>query len=58
MTNSFWAAQVGRNPEQPDGLFDYTATILGTSQLNMPDITDEPGRIEINASRDETRCPT
>lgn len=51
MTNSFWAAQVGRNPEQPDGLFDYTATILGTSQLNMPDITDEPGRIEINASK-------
>ena len=51
MTNSFYAAQVGRNPEQPNGLFDYTATILGTSQLNLPDITNEPGRIEINASK-------
>ena len=52
MTNSFYAAQIGRNPEQPDGLFDYTATILASSsQINMPAITDEPGRIEINASK-------
>jgi len=51
MTNSFWAAQVGRNPEQPDGLFDYTATVLGTSQTGFPDITNEPARIEINASK-------
>jgi hypothetical protein len=51
MTNSFYCAQVGRNPEQPNGLFDYTASILGATQSGMPDIASEPARIEINASK-------
>ncbi|MGD0413338.1 MAG: hypothetical protein ABSC18_16730, partial [Verrucomicrobiota bacterium] len=50
-TNSFYVAQVGRNPERRDGLDPYTAMILGTAQTGLPDITNEPGRIEINASQ-------
>ena len=50
MTNSFYIAQVGRNPEDPNGLDPYSSAILGPSQTSMPDPTNEPGRIEINAS--------
>jgi hypothetical protein len=51
MTNSFYVAQVGRNPEAPDGLDSYTAALLGHTQTGLPDITNEPGRIEINSSK-------
>ena len=36
MTNSFYSAQVGRNPEQPHGLFDYTAAMLGAAERAFP----------------------
>jgi hypothetical protein len=51
MTNVFYGVQVGRNPETRNGLDPYSQIILGASQTGMPDITNEPGRIEIHASQ-------
>ena len=50
MTNAFYVAQVGRNPEDSDGLFPYTRALIGSTQTGFPDITNEGGQISINAS--------
>ena len=50
MNTAFYCAQVGRNPETANGLFDYSSTILGgTIGSGMPNLTNEGARIEINA---------
>jgi hypothetical protein len=49
MTNVFYAAQAGRDPEVRDGLFPYTEALLGTAQTGFPDVTNEGGRISMTA---------
>jgi hypothetical protein len=49
MSDSFYVGEVGRNPEASYGLSDYSATLLGTTQLGLPDLTNEGANITITA---------
>lgn len=54
LTNAIYAAQIGRNPENLSGVFsDLTGAfggVTGTESFpDIPDITNAPGRVTINA---------
>ncbi len=49
MSNSSYAVQIGRNPEQLDGSFSSPVFTTGFPFNNFPDPTNEAGRVEIDA---------
>jgi hypothetical protein len=51
MTNAFYVAAVGRNPETRNGLFPYAQALLGSTETGLPDLTNEPGGISITATK-------
>jgi hypothetical protein len=52
-TNSAYGVQIGRNPENVDGSFavgsGVNSVLLGSGSFDLPDMTNEPARVEINA---------
>jgi hypothetical protein len=44
-----YAVQVGRDPEVLGGLDPATSDTLGSAEVDLPDPTNEAGRVEINA---------
>jgi hypothetical protein len=53
MTNSSYAAQIGRNPENVDGSFNVGPEEfdfdVAAGLFDLPDMTNEPARLEVNA---------